>query len=184
MPRSCIKILNTVVFGIPRSASSSCTVSHQCSLTVACTRSTFSDVLLVAELPEHGSLSTNSLPSLKCLCHTFICAALIASSPKAFWIIWIVFADEGSSLTQNLMQICYSTCSVILHVTATQYTCSLNSAYGPHWLVQWSHHCSRMCIPVHSPWWPGYINVTQTVLIILTMAGLFLDRLRRYVEVR
>ena len=44
------------------------------------------------------------------------------------------------------------------------------------WLVQWSHHCSGMCIPVHSPWLPGYIDVEQTVLFILTMAGLFLDR--------
>ena len=33
-----------------------------------------------------------------------------------------------------------------------------------------------MLIPVHSPWPPGYIDVTQTVLIILTMAGLFPDR--------
>ena len=29
-----------------------------------------------------------------------------------------------------------------------------------------------MHIPVHSPWLPGYIDVTQTVLIILTLAGL------------
>ena len=28
---------------------------------------------------------------------------------------------------------------------------------------------------VHSPWLPGYADVTQTILIILTMAGLFLD---------
>ena len=31
-----------------------------------------------------------------------------------------------------------------------------------------------MCIPVHSPWLPGYIDVTQTVLVTLTMVGLFL----------
>ena len=31
-----------------------------------------------------------------------------------------------------------------------------------------------MRIPVHSPWLPGYIDVAQTILIILTMAGLFL----------
>ena len=34
-----------------------------------------------------------------------------------------------------------------------------------------------MCIPVHSPWLPGYIDVAQLVLIILTIAGLFPDRL-------
>ena len=37
-----------------------------------------------------------------------------------------------------------------------------------------------MCIPVHSPWLPGNINVVQTVLIVLAMAGLFLDRPRGY----
>ena len=57
---------------------------------------------------------------------------------------------------------------------ATQYTCSLNSVYCPYWLVQWNRSCSHMCIPVHSPWLPGYIDVMQMVLIILTMAGLYL----------
>ena len=45
----------------------------------------------------------------------------------------------------------------------------------PHWLVQWSHHCSLMCIPVHSPWLPGSI-ISHKQFIILTMAGLFPDR--------
>ena len=52
---------------------------------------------------------------------------------------------------QNLMQIHCSTCSVILNAMATQCTCSLNGVYCPHWLVQWSCHCSYMRIPVHSP---------------------------------
>ena len=33
-----------------------------------------------------------------------------------------------------------------------------------------------MHIPVHSPWLPPYINVMQTIIIILAMAGLFPDR--------
>ena len=70
--------------------------------------------------------------------------------------------------------------SLILNVTAAQYTCSLNGVYCPPWLVQWSCHCSHMCIPVHSLWLPGYINVIQTVLI-LTMSGLFPDRPCKYV---
>ena len=57
----------------------------------------------------------------------------------AFWIIWMVSTEECSSLTQNLMQILCSTHSVILNVTATQYTCSLKGVCHPHWLVQWSH---------------------------------------------
>ena len=67
--------------------------------------------------------------------------------------------------------------SVILNETATRYTCSLNGIYHPHWLVQWSHHCSCVRIPVHSPWLLGYIELAQTV-IILTTAGLSPDRPR------
>ena len=93
----------------------------------------------------------------------------------AFWVIQLVSAEECSSLMQNLMQIHCSTHSVILNAVATQYTCSLNSVYCLHWLVQWSHHFSCMHIPVHSPWLLRYMGVTQTILIILTMAGLFLD---------
>ena len=37
----------------------------------------------------------------------------------AFWIIQIISVEKCSSLTQNLMQIHCSTCSVILNVTAT-----------------------------------------------------------------
>ena len=91
----------------------------------------------------------------------------------ALWIIWIVSVEEYSSLMQSLMQIHHSTRSAILDATATQYTQSLNAAYCPRWPAQWSGHCSRMCIPVHSPWLPGYISVVQTGLVILTMAGLF-----------
>ena len=86
------------------------------------------------------------------------------------------FVEECSSLTQNLMQVRGSTCSVTLNVTATQYTCSLNGFYHPHCLIQWSCHCSHMCIPIHTPWLPGFIEVVQTILVILTMAGLFPDR--------
>ena len=95
----------------------------------------------------------------------------------AFWISWIVYMEGCSSLTQNLMQIYCFTHSGILNVTATRYTCSLNGIYHPHWLVQWSHLCSCMHIPVHSLWLPGYINVMQTIFVILTMARVFPDGL-------
>ena len=91
----------------------------------------------------------------------------------AFWIIQIVSTEECSSLTQNLMLIHCSTCPSILNATDTQNTCSLNSIYRPHWLVQWKHHCSHMRILVYSPGLSGYIDVAQTVPVILTMAGIF-----------
>ena len=34
----------------------------------------------------------------------------------------------------------------------------------------------QMHVAVHSPWLPGYSNVTQTILVILIMAGHFLER--------
>ena len=93
----------------------------------------------------------------------------------AFWITGIVFVEEYSSLMQksDADLLLYS---VTLNATATQYTCSRSGVYCPHWLALWSRHCSPMCTPVHSPWLPGYTDVTQTTLLISTMAGLFLDR--------
>ena len=83
-----------------------------------------------------------------------------------FWINWIVLAKECSRLMQNSMQIRCSISSVIFNAMATQYTCSLNGNYHPHWLVQWSHHCSCMRIPVPSSWLAGYIDVAQTFLVM------------------
>ena len=68
-----------------------------------------------------------------------------------------------------------STLSVILNAMSTQYTCSLKVSTAPI-LVQWNGHCSHMLIPVHSSWLPGYMDGSQTILITLTMAGLFPDR--------
>ena len=62
----------------------------------------------------------------------------------------------------------YSLSHDAVNASATQYTCSLNGIYFPHRQVQWSCHCSHMCIPVHSPWLPGYITVVKTILVILT----------------
>ena len=90
----------------------------------------------------------------------------------ALWIIQIVSVEESSNLMENLMHFCCCTCSVTLNVTATQYICSFNGIYHPHWLVEWSH-CSHVHIPVHSPCLPGYIAVEQTVLIVLTVAYFF-----------
>ena len=176
MPRSYVKISDTVDFGIPRSDSSSCTASRWSLLIAA---STCFNILRGSACcrPSRTWISFNRFSTIfEAFCHNFICAALIVLSLKAFWITCTVSVEECSSLTQNLMKIRCSTHSVILNVMATQYTCSLNGVYHPCWLGQWSCHCSRMRIPVHSPWLPGHIDVTQTILVILTTAGLFPDR--------
>ena len=90
----------------------------------------------------------------------------------AFWITWIVSVEECLSLMQNLIQIRCSTRSVILNVMATQYTCSLNGVYLLHWLVKLSFTCIHssplsLAASLH--------HVTQTILIVLMMARLFLD---------
>ena len=165
---TCVLRPLTVVFGIPRSASSSHTVSCWSLLIAARTLSMFSGALLVAGPPECGSLSTDTVPHFY-LCCTLCIISEILNHLNSFYK-WMF------KLTQNLMQIHCCTCSAILNVTTTQYRCLLNGVYHPHWLVQWSYHCSHMCIWVHYPWLPGYIDVVQTVLIMLKMAGLFLDR--------
>ena len=91
---------------------------------------------------------------------------------------WNSFHRRMFKLNANSRQIHSSIRSVILNTTATQYICSLNSVYRPHWLVQWSCHYSFMHIPVHSLWLPGYTDVAQTILVILTMVGFFPNRPR------
>ena len=105
MPRSCVKISDTVVFGIPRSASSSYIVSHWPLLIVACTHSTFSGVPFVAGLLEHDHFQ-QILDKLWSICATLLFVLYSLHHPwKPFGIIQIVSMEECSSLTQNLMQI-------------------------------------------------------------------------------
>ena len=76
---------------------------------------------------------------------------------------------------QNLM---HSLLYLLSHFECDSHTVHMLTQWhlSPPLIVQWSHHCSRMCIPVHFPWLPGYIDVAQTIHVILTMAGLFPDR--------
>ena len=92
----------------------------------------------------------------------------------AFWIIWIVSAEEYSSLMQNLMQIHCSTGSVIVNATARQHTSSLKGhlqsspiSTGTVESLFTHAHFSTLSLAVR------YINIMQMVLITLTMVGLF-----------
>ena len=68
-------------------------------------------------------------------CHCDEAANHQLPKAMAFQIIWVISAEEYSSLMQNLMWICWWTCSVILNAMATQYTAPLNSVYHAHRLV-------------------------------------------------
>ena len=90
MSRSCVNISNTVVFGIPRSASSSHTVTYQPLLIAARTCSIFSGVLLVAGLPECGSLSRffsifeAFMPQIHLYCTHCIISESFLNHPNSF----------------------------------------------------------------------------------------------------
>ena len=94
----------------------------------------------------------------------------------AFWILWIVSVEECSSFTQNLMQV--HCCTRSFWMRRPHSTHGHSDIYCPHWLVQSNRHCSHMPIPVRSPWLPGYTDVAQTILVILTMVGFFPNRPR------
>ena len=91
-------------------------------------------------------------------------------------VIRTVSAEECSSFMWNLMQSHCSTHSVIWvwQPHSTHAHCMASTT--PHCVVQWSRHCSHICIPVLSLCISGYINIMQTILIMLTIVGFFLDR--------
>ena len=157
MPWSWIKILDTAVFGIPRSAASSHTVSHD-----ICWLQPIHIQLLRCSAhcrPSRTWIIFNySWPSLKDLCHIFICAALIASSPKALWIIWIVSAGECSSLCKiwrrfiALLALIHFECDGhTVHMLTQSRLLPLTSTVKSS---LFTHVHS-----VHSPWLPCYIYV-------------------------
>ena len=172
--RSWIKISDTVVLGIPRSASSSHTVSCW-SLLIAALTGQHSKAFCLLQAFQNVDHFQQILNHLWSIYTRFQFALLSLHHPQkpSVWIIWIISMEECSNLTQTLIQICCSTRSVILNVRVTWYTGSLSGVY-----------CSRIGIPVLSPCLPGYINVMPTVLIILTGTGLFLNRLHvpKYTE--
>ena len=90
MPNSCIEISDTAVFVILRSASSSHTISHWSLLIAAHTHSTFSGVLLVASLPECGSLLRYLpiieafMPQFYLLCSHCIFPESLLNHPNSF----------------------------------------------------------------------------------------------------
>ena len=115
IPKILFNISQTVVFGIPRSFSSSRTVNRRSSSIASRTRSMFFGVVVSKGRLERGSLSTNVRPFLNRLCHSFICVMPVLSSTKAFCLISIVSVQLLPRLKQNLMQIRWSVLSVIFN---------------------------------------------------------------------
>ena len=114
-PKIAFKISQTVVFGIPRSFSSSRTVNRRSPSIASRTRSILSNAFVVEGRQERESLSTEVQPPLKRLYHSFIRVLLINSFPKAFCFIWIVSELFFPCWKKNLMQIRWSCFSVIFN---------------------------------------------------------------------
>ena len=177
LARSWVKFLDTVDFGIPRSASSSHTVSRylcwlqfytfnilRCS---ACCRPsrmwiTFNRSSTIFELfVPHFYLYWT---------HCIIPESLLNHLKSFRGGIFKLNAKFDADSSQYLLS--HFECD------GHSYTCSLSSVYCLPWLVQWSHHCSCMHIPIYPPWLPCYSDVAQTIHITLIIAGLFPDRPR------
>ena len=82
MPRSCSKILDTIVFGIPRSSSSSHTVSCWSLLIAARTCSTFSGVWHFQQIPNH--LWKVFVPHFHLCCTHCIISESLLNHPNSF----------------------------------------------------------------------------------------------------
>jgi len=113
-PKSAVKMECTDPMLTPTSSTSSRTVIRvSCTIKARTWLMTLS-FRLVEGLSWHGSLSTDVLPPLKRLYHSFIHLILMALSPKACWIFRIVSTWVSPSFSKNLMQYRCSSSSVIL----------------------------------------------------------------------
>jgi len=113
-PKSAVKMVCTDPMLTPTSSASSRTVIQRSCMTKVRTWLMTLSFRLVEGLPWRGSLSTDVLPSLKRLYHSFIRVILMVSSPKTCWIFRIVSTWISPSFWQNLMQYRCSSRSIIL----------------------------------------------------------------------
>ena len=130
MPRSWVKISDTVFLESPdQLLFFTLSVAHLCWLQpihiqhsqVFCLLQAFQNVDHFQQILDHlWSICASCLFVLHSLHHPW------KPSESSRQFPW-----RNASLTQNLMLICWSTCSVILNVTTTHYTCSLNSCLPP-----------------------------------------------------
>ena len=109
IPRSSIMILHTFSLFIPSSSATILTVRRRSLRTFCLTRSTFSSVLLVDDLPLLWSSSTSSLPSLNLLCHSKRRVLCIVPSPWTFWGNFSVLVGVFPRRTRNFRLIRCST---------------------------------------------------------------------------
>ena len=120
-PKSAVKMVCTNPMLTPTSPASSRTVIRRSCMTKVRTWLMTLSFRLVEGLPWRGPLSTDVLPSLKRLYHSFIRVILMASSTKACWIFRILSTWVSPSFWQNFMQYRCSSCSVILQQLTIQW---------------------------------------------------------------
>ena len=180
MPRSCIKILDTVVSGIPRSPSSSLTVTCLSLLPIR-THSIFSGDLLFQAFQslDHFQQILNHLWSI------FATLLFVLHSLHHPW---------------NLLNYLNSFCRVMVKLNAkfdadlllcllSHFECYNHTIHVltqwhllPNGQVQCTSHCSHMCIPVHRPWLSGHVNIAQNILHYINNGWTF-SRQSSYVKI-
>ena len=163
-----------LVFGIPRSASSSHTVIHQSLLTAAHTRSTFSSVWcrLARTWITFNRFSTIFEAFVP---HFYLCCT--------HCIIPESLLSHLNSFCGGMFKLNAKFDADLLLYSLSHFECGDHRVHMPTQerlpppltstvkLSLFTHVHS-----VHFPWLPGCTDVAQTILIILPMAGLFLDR--------
>lgn len=109
-------------------------------LTLTCVQH-FLNILLI----ECGLLSMDSKPGLRVWYQNFIWTSIIESSPKAFSVIWIVYANECASLKKNLMLWIQWSHSTQVSSMACIYKIISDRVYAVTSPLIWSQVTSRTC---------------------------------------
>ena len=131
MPRSCIKVLDTVVFGIPTSASSSRRIFVDCSrYTLSILRCS-----TCCRPPGPRIIFKRSLAIFEPFVPHFYLCCTHCTTPQN--LLHYQHSFHGGTFVFNAK----SDTDSLLYSVTTNMTATLNGVYRPHRLAQWSCHC-------------------------------------------
>ena len=144
MPSSCIRISDAVVFGIPRSTSTSHTFAPifvDCSLytfNILRCSACFSPSSTWTTFNRFSTIFEASVPHFYLCCTHCIVHENLLNHPNSF---------RGGMFKLNAKSDVDLLLYSLSHFECDGHTVQMLTQWRllPHCLVQWSHHCSRMC---------------------------------------